>query len=527
MLAHALSSGGTRLKKGHVLGAADIERLADDGVTSVIVARLEAGDIGEDAAARMLAQAFSGSGIRAANATTGRVNLHAVRAGLFRADRDLVDRFNAIDPDITFACLADCCTVRADEMVATIKIIPLAVKASSLERAGSVIAGQGFADVLPFRAVSAGLISTMLPSLKPKVMDKTRQLLADRLSLSGSQLVEESRIAHDADAVAGEIARMAALHEMIIVFGASAVTDPQDVIPAAIRKAGGHVERVGMPVDPGNLLVLGSVGPVPVIGAPGCARSPKENGFDWILARILSGLTPTSREIAGMGVGGLLQEIPTRPQPRQQRSNDRAAGCDVGIVLLAAGSASRMGAGAGHKLLSTFEGEPLIRRMARTALDSSAARIVVVTGHRRDDMAASLDGLDVELVHNAEYASGMASSLKCGLSALDPEADGALILLADMPGLTSAHLDRLIEAFGENQGLSVVRATDGERRGNPVILPRAAFAAVTELEGDVGARSVIESGTWPVIDVEIGGAARLDVDTPEAIRAAGGVTEDS
>jgi molybdenum cofactor cytidylyltransferase len=527
VLAHSFSTGAVRLKKGHVLDAADLKLIGQGGTDTVIVARLEAGDAGEDAAAEALSKAFAGSGIRAANASTGRVNLHADCAGLFRADKVLVDAFNAIDPAITFACLADYTAVQPGEMVATIKIIPLAVSGQSLDRTRAAIAAHGLADVRPYRPVRAGLIATMLPSLKVSVMDKTRGLLESRLALSGSILVEESRVAHDADAVAGEIVRMAGSYEMIIVFGASAVTDPGDVIPAAIRKAGGEVERVGMPVDPGNLLVLGSVGEIPVIGAPGCARSPKENGFDWVLARILAGETPTSADIARMGVGGLLKEIPTRPQPRQPdaAASARKTGPTVGVVLLAAGRASRMGEAAGHKLLAEFDGETLIRRMAGTALSSRARRTVVVTGHRRADIEASLNGLDVSLAHNGDYETGMASSLKTGLSALGGEVDGALVLLGDMPALTAAHLDSLIGAFADHQGRAIVRACDGERRGNPVILPRTAFADAMELAGDVGARALIESGVWPVIDVEIGAAARLDVDTPEAVRAAGGVTE--
>jgi len=527
VLAHSLTLGTQRLKKGHILTTADLKLLSLGGLKEVIVARLRRDDVGEDAAAAALAQAFGGPNIRAASASTGRVNLYATSAGLFSVERLQVDDFNTIDPAITFACLADCTPVQPDEMVATIKIIPLAVSGMSLNHARRAIAGAGFAQVKPFRPVRAGLIATTLPTLKTSVMDKTRDLLADRLAPSGSVLAEECRVAHDTDAVATEIGRMAETHEMIIVFGASAVTDPEDVIPAAIRKAGGNVVRVGMPVDPGNLLVLGSLGKVPVIGAPGCARSPRENGFDWVLARILAGQTPSSLDIARMGVGGLLKEIPTRPQPRQasDRARKSKAGTGVGVVLLAAGRASRMGGEAGHKLLAQFDGEALIRKMAGTALASKASQTVVVTGHRGADVAASLKGLNLHMVENRDFASGMASSLKLGLGALDSEAAGALVLLGDMPALTAAHLDMLIAAFIDNHGTAIVRACDGERRGNPVILPRAAFTEAMELTGDVGARALIESGVWPVIDVEIGPAARLDVDTPEAVRLAGGVTE--
>lgn len=523
ILAHALAVGTFRLKKGHVLTDSDLMLLRQAGVDSVIVARLDPGDVSEDMAAEALAQAFRGANICAANASTGRVNLHATRAGLFRADRLMVDHLNSIDPAITFACLADRSQVATDDMVATIKIIPLAVPEASLKQAKTVIAAPSMARVLPFQPVRVGLIATQLPALKASVMDKTRDLLMSRLGHSGSRLVEEVRVGHETDLVAAEIARLASSLGLVIIFGASAVTDPDDIIPSAIRAAGGRVERVGMPVDPGNLLVLGSVGDVPVIGAPGCARSPKENGFDWVLARVLAGEPPSALDISRLGVGGLLKEIPSRPQPRQVSTAARNA--EVGVVLLAAGRASRMGEDAGHKLLAQFDGEPLVRRMARTALGSAASSSVVVTGHRGEDIASSLDGLDVKLVENPDYASGMASSLKAGLGALDDDVAGALVLLGDMPTLTSVHLDLLIDAFRQTGGSAIVRASDGVRRGNPVILPRATFPDAMRLSGDVGARALIESGAWTVIDVEIGPAARLDVDTPEAVRAAGGTVE--
>tara|TARA_R110002020_G_scaffold35735_6_gene107742 strand:- start:131 stop:1768 length:1638 start_codon:yes stop_codon:yes gene_type:complete len=527
LLAHSLSVGTLRLKKGHALNATDLMLLGQSGISEVIVARLERDDVGEDAAAEALAQAFGGAHIRAANAATGRVNLHATRAGVFRAERLLVDHFNAIDPAITFACLSDQTPVQPGEMVATIKIIPLAVTGASLKLARSAIEARTMARVLPYRPVRAGLIATVLPQLKASVMDKTRTLLQGRLATSGSTLTEESRVAHEAGAVSAEIVRMAAKYDLIVIFGASAVTDPDDVVPAAIRAAGGTVERVGMPVDPGNLLVLGSVAEATVIGAPGCARSPKVNGFDWVLDRILTGQQPSSLDISRMGVGGLLTEIASRPQPRQSGRGKEGArsATPVGVVLLAAGQASRMGSTAGHKLLAEFEGEALVRRMARTALASKTAATLVVTGHRSEDIAASLSDLGVELVPNPDYATGMASSLKRGLEALDETVAGALILLGDMPAVQAEHLDALIERFVQSNGRAIVRACDSARRGNPVILPRAAFAEAMQLSGDVGARALIESGAWPVIDVEIGPAARLDVDTPEAVRLAGGVTE--
>ncbi len=277
-----------------------------------------------------------------------------------------------------------------------------------------------------------------------------------------------------------------------------------------------------MPVDPGNLIVVGALAGKPVLGAPGCARSPKENGFDWVLDRLVAGLEVTDADIAGMGVGGLLMEIPTRPQPREAARPQPSLA--VHAVVLAAGRSSRMGGP--NKLLALFGGQPLIRRTVARASASHVGGTVVVAGHQADRVRAALFGLDVKLVENQAFWSGLASSLKAGVAALPENAAAALIILGDMPDVSSADLDRLIAAFTAAGGTSIVRATHSGKRGNPVILPRSVFPAVAALEGDTGARHIVEQEGLAVIDVEIGASASVDVDTPEALRSAGGVLQD-
>lgn len=520
ILAHSLKLGKLRFKKGRLLSAEDVAQIREAGISSVIAASLAPGDVPENDAAGRLGDAMRVSGVKIAPPATGRVNVFAAHNGLFRADKALIDRLNRIDPAITFACLADHTQVAKGAMVATIKIIPLAVAGVSLDRAIAAIAEPELIAVRPFRAMRTGLVSTMLPTLKPSVMDKTALLLQERLDHSGSRVTGELRVVHDATVVAEAVRQSVAANDLVILFGASAVVDAEDVLPSAIRLAGGEVQQVGMPVDPGNLLVLGHVGGVPVIGAPGCARSPKENGFDWVLARLLAGEPPTHEDITAMGVGGLLMEIPSRPQPRESAENGDPP---VEIVMLAAGQARRMGTGNGHKLLANFDGEPLVRRMAGRARASKAAAVHVVTGHRSDEIRQALSGLDVDLVDNPDFATGMASSLISGLSRISGRSGGVLVMLADMPAIRTADLDALIEGFRESSAKAIVRAVSGGKRGNPVILPRAAFDAVRRLSGDVGARTIVESGAFDIVDVEIGTAAHVDVDTPDAVKAAGGV----
>jgi molybdenum cofactor cytidylyltransferase len=530
VLAHAIKLADGTLAKGHRLQRADIARLRAAEVSSVIAARLDPGDVGEDDAARRLANSILRDHMRFSEAATGRVNVYSRTAGLFVANRHAVDRLNRVDGGITLACLADHVPVKRGDMVATFKIIPLAVPGDKIETACAALQAETVFEVKPFAAHSVWLIATELPSLKTAVMDKTARLLAQRLSASGSRLAAEVRVAHRVEPVAGAIRKAAdapgADPRLIVVFGASAVIDQEDVIPAAISQAGGAVMQVGMPVDPGNLLVLGRVGDIPVIGAPGCARSPRENGFDWVLNRILAGERPSALDISGMGVGGLLMEIQSRPRLREMEGNRKGAE-RVAALILAAGKASRMGEGGAHKLLAEFDGVPLVRRCALAAIDGGACSVSVVTGHRHSEIESALSGLELAAVHNPYYASGMASSLIAGFtSEVASQADGIMVMLADMPGVSAADLNALIQAFRQSRGEAIVRAVSRGKRGNPVILPRQLYGAVAHLKGDIGARHIIETAGLPIVDVDIGDGAHLDVDTPEAVIAAGGILKD-
>jgi molybdenum cofactor cytidylyltransferase len=286
----------------------------------------------------------------------------------------------------------------------------------------------------------------------------------------------------------------------------------------AIETVGGRIEHFGMPVDPGNLMLVGSARNRPVVGAPGCARSPKENGFDWILMRLLAGLPVGRADITGLGVGGLLMEIVTRPQPREEPV---ATGKRIAAVVLAAGRSTRMGGP--NKLLAEIGGKPLVRIAVEQALASRAAPVIVVTGHQRERVEAALAGLDVRLVHNPDYANGLGTSLKAGVAVVPPEAGGAIICLGDMPQVTAALIDRLIAAYDPEKGALVVAPTRDGQRGNPVLWARRFFPDLMAITGDVGARNVLASYGEAVVEVPVQeGGAFLDVDTPEALRAAQG-----
>jgi len=521
IVAHSIRHGSGVVKKGTRLDAALVAKLREAGIDEVVAARLDANDVHEDAAARRVAEALCGENVRLDEAGTGRCNLYAESAGLLVVDRAGVDALNRLDPGLTVATLAEFAPVEAGRMVATVKIIPFALPGAAVEKAGAR-GSTPILKVVPWKALKVGLAATTLPGLKSSVMNKTRRVLEERLKSAGASLIDEIRVPHDAASLAGALKKLRDEGaELLIAFGASAITDRADVIPAAIEKAGGKVRHFGMPVDPGNLLLIGELDGRPVLGAPGCARSPVENGFDWVLQRLLAGLDVSESDITGMGVGGLLMEIVSRPQPREPVAEN---GAGVAAIVLAAGKSTRMGGP--NKLLARFAGAPLVRRIAENALASAADPVVVVTGHRADDIAKALDGLDVEIVRNPDFADGLATSLKAGLSAVPESASGALVLLADMPGITGEIMDRLIAAFRAKSAPAIVLPTVAGKRGNPVLWSRAFFPELMAVTADTGARHIIARHEEAVERVEIGEAAGLDVDTPEALAEAGGVLVD-
>ena len=316
--AHAVRAGEVVLRKGSRVTGEIAEKLRVAGVTGLVAARLDADDVHEDEAAAALAAALAGERIRIEPPFTGRANLFAKEGGVLLLDHARIDRVNAVDEAITFATLPGFRAVSAGEMVATVKIIPYAVPRSALE-AAMAQGGTRLISIAPYARRRVAAISTLLPGLKPTVVTKTLDVLAQRLEPAGATVVFEERVAHETAPLAEALRRaIAASPDIVIVFGASAISDRRDVIPAAVEAAGGRIEHLGMPVDPGNLLLLAEMGGAPVLGAPGCARSPKENGFDWVLQRLLAGLPVGRAEVVAMGVGGLLMEIKTRPQPRAE-----------------------------------------------------------------------------------------------------------------------------------------------------------------------------------------------------------------
>ena len=535
ILAHALRLTGKVLKKGTVLDDEAIAAIRESGKREVITARLEAGDVPEDEAAERLAQALLAAHLAKSRAATGRVNLLAETAGLLVLDAKRIDAINAVDESVTVATLPNHTVVSAKEMVATIKIIPFAVPGPVLSVAEAVArrAGPPFA-IHPFRPLKVGLVLTEIPGIKDKesVMEGAVEATAIRVeALCGSMLPVE-RARHEEGPVAEALGRLKrAGAEVLLIAGASAVVDRRDVGPAAIVRAGGVIDHFGMPVDPGNLLCLGRIGDIPAMVLPGCARSPKLNGFDWVLQRVFAGLKVTGNDIMAMGVGGLLKEIEVRPLPREQAPRTPPVALAprrarrVAAVVLAAGRSRRM-APLNKLLVADTQGIAMVARVIDNVLASHARPVVVVTGHERDRVEEALANRPVLIAHADDYAEGLSASLKAGLAALPADVEGFLVCLGDMPLVAGPMLDRLIAAFDPDEGRAIVMPTFRGKQGNPMLWSREFLAEILTITGDVGARHLVGRHADRMVEVEMADDAVLrDFDTTDALKGLPGTVK--
>ncbi len=516
ILGHSISVGRAKFRKGRVLSAEDIEALRQADITTVTIARLSPDDVAEDIAAGRISEPLTTATLRASEPFTGRVNLFAKADGLVIADAAAVNRLNAIHEAMTMATLAQDTVVRKGQMVATIKIIPFGVANELVERWVETARQAPALDVKAFGNLTVGMVLSGTEQLKPSVVEKTISATRERLSLSGSRMLDPLTCDHDTASVAAAIGKLMDTGcDMVLASGLSAIVDRQDVIPSAIVAAGGEIIHFGMPVDPGNLMLLGRIGTAPVIGLPGCARSPKLNGFDWILNRCAAGVDLSSRNIMEMGVGGLLTEG-ARPMPREgKKKNKSPARQNIAALVLAAGQSRRMGDE--NKLLKIFDGKPLIQRTLGEIIQAPVQNTTVVTGYQSDKIRTAIEGISVSTVHCPDYASGLSASLKAGLQSLDPDCDGVLICLADMPFLTARHIGKLIAAFDPTEGREICLPTFNGKRGNPVLWSRRFIEDMKAIKGDTGARHLIGENADVVVEVAMeDDGILIDLDSPEA-----------
>jgi molybdenum cofactor cytidylyltransferase len=523
ILAHSLKIGKHTFRKGRTLSAKDLAALRNSNIETIVAVRLEENDLHENTAAERLATAIAGNNLSLSAAATGRCNLVANADGLAVLTADTIDALNLTNEVIAISTVAPYRQVKKGDVVATVKIITFGVAKSIIEACEKIATDTGKpVSLAPYTQKKIGLLQTKLPILRDSLLEKARTITSNRITALGCEFVHEVICDHTSTDVAAALKECEQnACDITLIMGASAIADRGDVIPTAVEKCGGIVEHFGLPVDPGNLMLMGTVSTMRVLGLPGSARSPRLHGFDWVLQRLVANISVNGEDLMRMGVGGLLKDIPSRPLPRTAAvKTDETSGTHRNIVaiILGAGQSRRMGAV--NKLLAEIDGRPMVSHVVATARKSKVHRILVVTGYEQERLQTALTDYDVEFIHNPDYAEGLSTSLSVAVSALDDDTDAAVVCLGDMPGVSPEHINALINAFDPNAGRQICIPTFNGKWGNPVLWDQRFFSAMQNVSGDVGARHLIGEHQDVLYEVPIkDNAVITDLDTPAALSA--------
>ncbi len=521
ILVHSVQLPSGNLKKGRKLTEADIKRLSDHDISYVTAAILGPDDMAEDEAAGYVAAHISGDHISCADAFTGRVNLYAEEDGVVIINEQGVNGLNHMDEAITLATISQEAIVHKGQLVATVKIIPFCVQGGVVKRIVTE-AARALIAIKPFISQRAIMVQTLLNGTTEKLLAKTKNVMTHRLNSFAMSLEDDLRCAHDEKSLADFLKNMKD-HDMTLIMGASAITDRRDVIPAAIMRAGGEIIHYGMPVDPGNLMLLAKLHGKWVLGLPGCSRSPKLNGIDLILSRICAGLDVTRDQVMNMGVGGLLSEYPGRPQPREKKpqfrekrsKNIMTASKKIAAIVLAAGQSKRMGRD--NKLLLPYGQGTVLSHVLGQINQAGINDTYVIIGHEKDEVEQEVRKNNGVAIYNDLYEEGLSTSVKAGIAALPKDIDAVMIILGDMPNMSADILRKIMAAYNLAQGQSIIIPTHNGKRGNPILWDADFFGDFDRLQGDMGAKILLNDYPEYITELEIeSDAIFLDIDTIEA-----------
>jgi molybdopterin biosynthesis enzyme len=297
-------SKGPAFKKGHIIRDKDIETLLDMGKEHVHVLELSTDEVHEDSAARRIAMAASGPGVRLSSPSEGRVNLIADYTGLLKVNVPALNKVNAVE-DVVFATLHGNHRVMAGQPVAGTRVIPLVVSERTVARVEAVC--QNIAHliaVVPFRSLCVGMVITGSEVYRGRIKDGFGPVVQKKIEALGSRVESQILVSDDVEKTVKAIHTL--IHKgagMVVLTGGMSV-DPDDRTPAAIRASGAQVVTYGAPTFPGAMFMLAYLDNIPVLGLPGCVMYHRSSIFDLIVPRLLAGDRIAREDIVMLGHGG-------------------------------------------------------------------------------------------------------------------------------------------------------------------------------------------------------------------------------
>ena len=297
---------GVAFKRGHIIQPADIEHMLRIGKQHIFVWEDRAGEIHEDDCARRMAAMAPVEGAHYTEPAEGKVLLFADRSGMFRVNRQLLNRINAIG-DITICTLPDHYPVEAGARLASMRIVPLVTKEEQIMEAENLCKAETLLDLRPYRQRKVGVIITGSEIYHGRIRDKFGPVIRSKLFQYPSEIIDICICDDDTEAILNAAKKHLEKGADFLIFTGGMSVDPDDLTPTAIRKLGADIVSYGVPSQPGNMTLVAYLGDIPILGIPGAAIKLPTTVFDVLLPQIFTGDRITAAELIGLADGGLCQ----------------------------------------------------------------------------------------------------------------------------------------------------------------------------------------------------------------------------
>lgn len=297
---------GAAFKRGHIITEADIPNLLDLGKRTVFVWEENAGEIHEEDAARRMAAMAPVEKARYTEPSEGKVLLFAEERGMFRVNKPLLSKINAIG-DITITTLPDHYPVEVGARLASMRIVPLVTQEEQIIKAERLCKGEKLLDLRPYKHKKIGVIITGSEVYSGRIQDKFQPVVRAKMKHYPSEILGVTICDDDLDMIVNAGKAYLAQGADFLIFTGGMSVDPDDLTPSAIRKLGAEIVSHGVPSQPGNMTLVAYLGDIPILGVPGAAISLPTTIFDVLLPQIFAGDRLTKEELLNLAEGGLCQ----------------------------------------------------------------------------------------------------------------------------------------------------------------------------------------------------------------------------
>ena len=468
------------LHQGHRLNHEDIVFLKSVGIKKITGISTDPDDIVASTALGMIAPLVCGNGLAyVVSKTSGSCKLIAASDGTFLCSDDRLAKFNRITPYLIINTVLPYKNVKKGEVIGSIKLrCPIVEQAFIDDITYRLSGNEPLLQIRSSDSISAAIIYTDFYHDKSEI--KHFSNITKRLLKNFDNIVfdQEIHCNHDYNDVAGSISEAAMKYPLVFIIPGLPSSSTADTIPSALRASADEIICENIPQDTLPDLMIAT------------KKSSKILVIPFHYDKVTSSLADKNIKMAitkdklfkndFVNKDSILTEniiltdeekenIITPPSSSRKNKNE----ANIAIVILAAGCSTRARR---NKLMIDMEGEPMFMKSVRAALKSKASPVYVVTGYHADELEEYLKDVDINILRNDDYMSGIKTSIRLGLKSVPSFCDGAILLPADMPYVTSSYLDKMIKSFTKGQHKQLCISYFEGKKYNPILWGRDLYS---------------------------------------------------